>query len=316
MSVPLTNALSPAPRSTTTRTSASASSRSMWSWSASYISNVMEFRASGRLIVRSATRPSRSSRMSLATPVVTVGPSPAPLARPSDDTVGRRRPWDGARAGSAVIRTTRETLARRRDAGDLTLGRNWASRLVSVASLRGAARVSRRSTARRTSCAARPSSDLIADRGRESRRDRLAAQFPGQPVRPPRSPLAVPDAAQTMPTGRSTWRSQDGSIVDLTVDSATGTLTGTFAAGFPCGPAEHDGPGAAADRRHRERQRGRLDAEPARVPVGGDVDRALPDGRGRGAADRALDPGGDWSSRPGWARRSPDPSVFVRQTAQ
>ena len=45
------------------------------------------------------------------------------------------------------------------------------------------------------------------------------------------------DAVQTMPTGRSTWRSQDGSVVDLTVDEATGTLTGTFAAGFPCGPA-------------------------------------------------------------------------------
>ena len=44
------------------------------------------------------------------------------------------------------------------------------------------------------------------------------------------------DAAQTMPTGRSTWRSQDGSVVDLTVDPTTGTLTGTFVAGFPCGP--------------------------------------------------------------------------------
>jgi hypothetical protein len=59
-----------------------------------------------------------------------------------------------------------------------------------------------------------------------------AAQFPG--TVPPLPP--APDAAQTMPAGRSTWRSQDGSIADLTVDSATGILTGTFSAGFPCGP--------------------------------------------------------------------------------
>jgi hypothetical protein len=43
------------------------------------------------------------------------------------------------------------------------------------------------------------------------------------------------DTLQTMPTGRSTWRAQDGSVVDLSVDPATGALTGTFAPGFPCG---------------------------------------------------------------------------------
>ncbi len=59
-----------------------------------------------------------------------------------------------------------------------------------------------------------------------------AAQFPGTTPPPP----PVTDAPQTMPAGRSTWRSQDGSIVDLTVDSTTGILTGTFSAGFPCGP--------------------------------------------------------------------------------
>ena len=46
---------------------------------------------------------------------------------------------------------------------------------------------------------------------------------------------APPDAAQTIPTGRSTWRSQDGSVADITIDSTTGTLTGTFSPGFPCG---------------------------------------------------------------------------------
>ena len=33
------------------------------------------------------------------------------------------------------------------------------------------------------------------------------------------------------------WRSQDGSVVDLTVDSTAGTVTGTFTPGFPCGLA-------------------------------------------------------------------------------
>ena len=58
-----------------------------------------------------------------------------------------------------------------------------------------------------------------------------AAQFP---VIPP-SAFSTTDAPQTMPAGRSTWRSQDGSTVELTVDPTTGTLTGTFAPGFPCG---------------------------------------------------------------------------------
>jgi hypothetical protein len=64
---------------------------------------------------------------------------------------------------------------------------------------------------------------------------------PSGPIPPPsadpapaESPAAT-DAAPTVPGGRSTWRSQDGSIVDITVDLTTGTLTGTFAPGFPCG---------------------------------------------------------------------------------
>ena len=50
-------------------------------------------------------------------------------------------------------------------------------------------------------------------------------------------PATVTDGIQPMPSGRSTWRSQDGSVVDLTVDSTAGTLTGTFTPGFPCGLA-------------------------------------------------------------------------------
>ena len=45
----------------------------------------------------------------------------------------------------------------------------------------------------------------------------------------------LPGAAQTIPAGRSTWMSQDGSVVDFTIDSTTGTLSGTFTPGFPCG---------------------------------------------------------------------------------
>src|SRR5437899_5292576 len=62
MSVPLAKARSPAPRSTSTRTAGSASSAAHASWSASYISNVIELRASGRLKVSSAVDPSRSTR--------------------------------------------------------------------------------------------------------------------------------------------------------------------------------------------------------------------------------------------------------------
>jgi hypothetical protein len=50
-------------------------------------------------------------------------------------------------------------------------------------------------------------------------------------------PATVTDGIQPMPAGRSTWRSHDGSVVDLTVDSTAGTVTGTFTPGFPCGLA-------------------------------------------------------------------------------
>ena len=58
---------------------------------------------------------------------------------------------------------------------------------------------------------------------------------PGQPQPSVAPAAALADATQTMPAGRSTWRSQDGSVVDITIDPAEGTLTGTFAPGFPCG---------------------------------------------------------------------------------
>lgn len=57
------------------------------------------------------------------------------------------------------------------------------------------------------------------------------------PLPAPSTPTPAVAPAQTIPAGRSTWRSQDGSIADLTIDLATGTLTGTFAPGFPCGLA-------------------------------------------------------------------------------
>jgi hypothetical protein len=62
---------------------------------------------------------------------------------------------------------------------------------------------------------------------------------PTTPTTPtaPAPPATVTDAIQPMPSGRSTWRSQDGSVVDLTVDSTAGTVTGTFTPGFPCGLA-------------------------------------------------------------------------------
>ena len=60
---------------------------------------------------------------------------------------------------------------------------------------------------------------------------------PTTPASPatPATPVSTADSIQPIPAGRSAWRSQDGSIVDLTVDSAAGTLTGTFTPGFPCG---------------------------------------------------------------------------------
>jgi hypothetical protein len=57
MSVPATKA-SPAPRSTNAQMRRSASTTSQASASASYIGQVIAFRASGRLKVRNATRPS------------------------------------------------------------------------------------------------------------------------------------------------------------------------------------------------------------------------------------------------------------------
>ena len=62
---------------------------------------------------------------------------------------------------------------------------------------------------------------------------------PTTPTTPtaPTPPATVTDGIQPMPSGRSTWRSQDGSVVDLTVDSTAGTVTGTFTPGFPCGLA-------------------------------------------------------------------------------
>ena len=65
---------------------------------------------------------------------------------------------------------------------------------------------------------------------------------PSGPLSPPSVESPAPadspsptTPAQTIPGGRSTWKSQDGSIVDITVDLTTGTLVGTFVPGFPCG---------------------------------------------------------------------------------
>ena len=60
---------------------------------------------------------------------------------------------------------------------------------------------------------------------------------PTTPTMPPTPPATVTDSIQPMPAGRSTWQSQDGSVVDLAVDSAAGTVTGTLTPGFPCGLA-------------------------------------------------------------------------------
>jgi len=71
-----------------------------------------------------------------------------------------------------------------------------------------------------------------------------AAQGPTMPsVIPVQAPILTPTPAAPAPTtpivaipsGRSTWRSQDGSVLELTIDQSAGTLTGTFVPGFPCG---------------------------------------------------------------------------------
>jgi hypothetical protein len=56
------------------------------------------------------------------------------------------------------------------------------------------------------------------------------------PVQPPTTPTPT-DPTQAIPAGQSTWKSQDGSIVDITIDPTTGALTGTFAPSFACGPS-------------------------------------------------------------------------------
>src|SRR5215203_1687112 len=60
MSVPETNALSPAPRSTSTRTRSSCSTCSQQAYRPSYMAHVSALRAWGRLNVSSATAPRRS----------------------------------------------------------------------------------------------------------------------------------------------------------------------------------------------------------------------------------------------------------------
>jgi hypothetical protein len=57
---------------------------------------------------------------------------------------------------------------------------------------------------------------------------------PTTPTTPTTPELTVTEV-QPMPAGRSTWRSQDGSVADLTVDATNGAITGTFTPGFPCG---------------------------------------------------------------------------------
>ncbi len=60
---------------------------------------------------------------------------------------------------------------------------------------------------------------------------------PGSTTPPTSTTPAPTDATQSLPAGQSTWQSQDGSILELTIDQTAGTLTGTFTPGFPCGSA-------------------------------------------------------------------------------
>jgi hypothetical protein len=75
-----------------------------------------------------------------------------------------------------------------------------------------------------------------------------AAQLPGEtpsgstpaapaPAAPTPSTPTPSDTAEPVPDGLSTWRSHDGSLLELTVDPTAGTLVGTFTPGFPCGSA-------------------------------------------------------------------------------
>jgi hypothetical protein len=75
-----------------------------------------------------------------------------------------------------------------------------------------------------------------------------AAQLPGGDMPPGSTPTTPPsavptptaptpstDTVQPVPPGQSAWRSDKGSLLELTVDPAAGTLVGTFTPGFPCG---------------------------------------------------------------------------------
>ena len=62
----------------------------------------------------------------------------------------------------------------------------------------------------------------------------FAPTTPASPAAPATA-VSTSDSIQPIPAGRSAWRSPDGSVMDLTVDLAAGTLTGTFTPGFPCG---------------------------------------------------------------------------------
>jgi hypothetical protein len=72
----------------------------------------MEFRASGRLMVRSATRPSRSSKMSPATPVVTV--RSLPRAMPVRAAVRSYRGLPSMMVGAGLGRHPADALPRQK----------------------------------------------------------------------------------------------------------------------------------------------------------------------------------------------------------
>jgi hypothetical protein len=70
----------------------------------------------------------------------------------------------------------------------------------------------------------------------------VGQQMTPLPPPAPEAPVALP-----LPPGRTVWASQDGSVLDITVDAA-GTLTGTFVPGFPCGTAAGQPVAVAAPR--------------------------------------------------------------------